>query len=284
MALQDLLVHLDSTTGSLQHLRLAADLARRNDSCLTALYMPEWSETQLAHRRTAELAGRPLADVEAFDSHVAASLALSGDELRAELEGLGARLGLQVEWRVVAGEPGDVLLQQLRHADLCILDVNLPTASGGIATRLCEELLFSAGRPVLLLPKTSGSATLGAHVAIGWNGSRSASRALNDALPILEHCDRTTLIAINPGEFSGAQTLPGALKHLGRHGVTTECIEIDDVASAAVADTLQQRAVAIGADLLVAGAHGHNWPRELLLGSVTRDLLAHLQLPLLTAH
>ena len=283
MALKDLLVHLDSTTRALEHLPLAADLARRNDSHLTALYLPEWSEAQLEHRRTAELAGRSLADVEAIDSSVAAALTLSGDELRAQLERLATQLGLQVEWRVVAGQPGDVLIQHLRHADLCIFDVDLVSGAGG-STRLWEQLLFIAGRPVLLLPTTSGCATLGAHVAIGWNGSRAASRALNDALPILEHCDNATLIAINPDELPEPQALPSVLQHLGRHGLAARCIELHDVPSAQIAETLQEQAVSLGADLLVAGAHGHNWPRELLLGSVTLDLLAGLRLPLLTAH
>jgi nucleotide-binding universal stress UspA family protein len=39
-----------------------------------------------------------------------------------------------------------------------------------------------------------------------------------------------------------------------------------------------------GADLLVAGAHGHMWLRELLLGSVTRDPLARLRLPVMTSN
>jgi nucleotide-binding universal stress UspA family protein len=56
------------------------------------------------------------------------------------------------------------------------------------------------------------------------------------------------------------------------------------VPPAAIAATLQEKARAAGADMIVAGAHGHTWLREVLLGSVTRDLLAHLQLPVMMAH
>ena len=45
MALKDLLVYVDHTEDSLIRLRLAADLAIRHGSRLTALFVREWNET-----------------------------------------------------------------------------------------------------------------------------------------------------------------------------------------------------------------------------------------------
>jgi HEAT repeat protein len=55
MALKDLLVYVDQTENSLVRLRLALDLAIRNDSCLTAIFVKEWIRDQLDLRKAAEL-------------------------------------------------------------------------------------------------------------------------------------------------------------------------------------------------------------------------------------
>jgi nucleotide-binding universal stress UspA family protein len=95
------------------------------------------------------------------------------------------------------------------------------------------------------------------------------------------------VIAINTADFIGrygSLPLQRLLEHLQRHGILARCVELTGVPPAGIADTLQQRARAEGADLLVAGAHGHMWLRDMLLGSVTHDLLAHLRLPIMMSH
>ena len=55
MALKDVLVYLDQTKSTRVRLRLAVDLAVRNASRLTALYVRKPSAAQLDERNTAEL-------------------------------------------------------------------------------------------------------------------------------------------------------------------------------------------------------------------------------------
>jgi nucleotide-binding universal stress UspA family protein len=287
MALRDLLVYLDQTDPSLKRLHLAVDLARRNGSSITALYVRGWSPEQLAHRKTAELAGRSLAEVGRIAHAVEESIDRDALEVRSALEQLAAQAGLESEWRMVDGEPKTVLPQHARYADLCILGAETPAVSTAAGQRFSEEMLFIAGRPVLLVPDAAAVATLGAHVAIAWNSSRSAARALNDALPLLERSEMTTVIAVNPNDFiglHGALPLPKLLEHLRRHGISAQSIELADVPGTAIGAALQEKARAAGADMLVAGAHGHTWLREVLLGSVTRELLAHMQLPVMMSH
>jgi len=287
MALKDLLVYLEPASRSYAHLELAFDLARRNASCLTALFVREWNPQQLAHRKTAELAGRPLAEMAAITHDAQSSLDRSALEAQATFERLAKRYGLQSEWREVDGEPRSLLAQQARYADLCLLSIEAHAESVSSGYRLSEEMLFSTGRPVLLVPGLTRAGTLGAHLAVAWNSSRSAARALNDALPLLERSDKTTVIAVNAHEVLAANAArPPAklLEHLRRHGVSAQLIELPDVPAAAIAGTLQDMARSVGADLLIAGAHGHTWLREVLLGSVTRDLLADLTLPVMMSH
>ena len=55
MALKDLLVYVDQTEDALTRLRLAADLAPRHGSRLTALFVREWTQAQWERRKAAEL-------------------------------------------------------------------------------------------------------------------------------------------------------------------------------------------------------------------------------------
>lgn len=287
MALKDLLLYLDPANRSPAHVRLAVDLARRHGSSITALYVREWTPEQLAHRKTAELAGQSLRELGALNEAVESSLGQSALEARAALERLAAQHGVPTQWRAIEDEPRTVLPQYARYADLCILGAETPAGSTAGGYRFSEEMLFVAGRPVLLVPNVAPSGTLGAHVAIAWNSSRSAARALNDAMPVLEASESTTVITVNPSESIEARGgLPVAhlLEHLRRHGISARLVELSDVPAEAVAAALQEKASAAGADLLVAGAHGHTWLREVLLGSVTRDLLADVKLPLMMSH
>jgi len=287
VALKDMLVYVDQSNASHAHLGLAVDLARRNGSFVTALYVRGWSPAQLAHRKTAELAGRPLAEVGAIEVAVEDSLDRDALEAQSTLERLAAQHGLETEWRTVEGEPRNLLPQHARYADLCILPAETPAQSTSAGYLFSEEMLFTAGRPVLLVPQSTSLKTLGAHVAIAWNSSRSSARALSDALPLLEHSEKATVIAVNPNDYleaHGALPLVRLLEHLRRHGVSARSVVLADVPSEAIAAALQEKACAVGADLLVAGAHGHTWLREVLLGSVTRDLLEGLVLPVMMSH
>lgn len=287
MALKDMLVWLDQTNRSPLHLQLAADLARRHGSAVTALYVREWNPAQLAHRKTAELAGRPFGEVEELRHAAESSIDESAAKARAEVEQIAAQYGVGIEWRVADGEASRVLPQHARYADLCVLDAGIPAASTSAGYRFSVEMLFVSGRPVLLVPQARGVTTLGAHVAVAWNSSRASARAINDALPLLERSERTTVIAINPEDFigrHGSLPLPRLLEHLHRHGIAANSVELSDVPSGEIADSLQQQARIAGADLLVAGAHGNLWLRDMLLGSVTRDLLERLRLPVMMSN
>ena len=55
MALKDLLVYVDQTENSFVRLRLAVDLARRNESRLTAIFVRKLNLSQLNSFKAAEL-------------------------------------------------------------------------------------------------------------------------------------------------------------------------------------------------------------------------------------
>lgn len=287
MALKDLLVYVDQTEVALARLRLAADLAIRHDSYLTALYAREWSRAQLDRRKAAELGLVSARGLSTLDHDIEAEIARAADRMRAILTELGRVRGLRAELLGVDGDAATVVPQYARYSDLCILGQDVPDGPASVNYTFSEQLLFLTGRPVLFVPGSRAFPSLGRHIAVAWNSSRPAARSLNDALPLIERAERTTVIMINPSGFIDAHEGPPGehvTDHLRRHGATVEAVRIEEVPHGEIAGRLQREAQALGADLLVAGAFGHPRLWEKMLGGVTHELIAEMTLPILMSH
>jgi nucleotide-binding universal stress UspA family protein len=149
-----------------------------------------------------------------------------------------------------------------------------------------ENLIMSAGRPVLLVPYASSVTSPGAHVVVGWDGSRAATRAVHDALPFMRAAKTTTIVTINGARDEPRTRIPGAdiATLIARHGVNVEVKNIDAYTDALIGDALLSQASAIGADLLVMGAYGHARWQELVMGGATRTILKSMTVPVLMSH
>jgi nucleotide-binding universal stress UspA family protein len=283
MRLKDILVHLDASEEAGTRLRLAADLARRHDAHLTALYVVELAMPVLV---AGDPTGGGAALAELLEGMRQDSLA---DAARIEAE-FRERLrldGIAGEWRLVEGIAAEAVTRQARSADLVILGQENPEGGQAGAAAILEGTLFDSGRPVLAIPYAGRFETLGRRVLVGWNASREAARAVNDALPLIARADSTTVLSVNPrgGGPDGEGDQPGAeiALHLARHGVKVE-VARTVAPEVGEGDVLLNRAADMGADLLVVGAYGHSRMRELVLGGVTRTLLRHMTLPVLLSH
>lgn len=165
-----------------------------------------------------------------------------------------------------------------------------------------EFVVLNAGCPVLVVPgqqmRAGGDSPLktgaveteahtGSHVIIGWNASRSAGRAVRDAMPILVRATKVHLVVINAGSTQGKQGLhgeePGAdmALYLSRHGVDVEVVQLTVDVDAGKA--LLSFADRFSCDLIVAGGMAHHAGSS-LFGGATRTLLEHAHLPVLMSH
>jgi nucleotide-binding universal stress UspA family protein len=286
LSLRDVLVCLDQSEGALGRLRLSADLAARHGSQLSALYVREWNVAQLRDRGAAEMGLISAGDLKVMRERIERSIDATAERLRAVLADLGQAHHLHTEWRCVDGSTTVVVPQQARCADLCIVGHQLfPDANA--AHYSPSELLFVSGRPVLFIPDSGGFRTLGRHVVVAWDASRTAARALNDALPLIERADRTTLLMVRPPGNSDSENTSSATRmvdHLRKHAQSVDLVEVESIASGSIGDTLQAQADVLNADLVVAGAFGHSKMLETVLGGVTRDLLARMRVPIFMAH
>ncbi len=281
MSYKDLLVVLDSAADSRERIGLAAVLAERFAAHLIGLYPVPNPEFPRA-------AGYPdLALLESIYGEFRAKASEQAEQMREAFEHAATLRGLSFEWRAVGeGEDADAALHA-RYADLAILGQLDPDDSRMAMIRpRPERIALACGRPILVVPYAGHFERIGQRVVIGWDASREATRAVNDALPLLAAAERVTVLAIDPREGRDAHgEVPGAdiSLHLARHGVKA-AIERTVSGDVPAGDVLLSRAADLGADLLVMGAYGHSRARELLLGGVTRTILASMTAPVLMSH
>lgn len=169
-----------------------------------------------------------------------------------------------------------------RGFDLAI--VSQPSAdTGTIDDLIAEATLFESGRPTLIVPYIQRSSFKADRVAICWDGSRAATRAIADAMPFLQRAHTIDLVSAFGDRLLRAE-LEGAdmVRHLSRHGLEVNLKKIlngSDVA-AMILNFVSDADI----DLLVMGGYGHSRFREFVLGGVTRTILASMTVPTLMSH
>jgi nucleotide-binding universal stress UspA family protein len=174
------------------------------------------------------------------------------------------------------------------YADLIVVGQTDPDERVHNAPPSFPELVtLSVGRPVLFVPYfATDFPMVGKKVLVAWNGSREATRAVTDALPLLEQAERVTAMVVNSKrDHRKGEDIPAAdiSLFLARHGINVEATHsyTDELS---VGDELLVRVADGEFDLLVMGAYGHSRFREIVLGGVTQTLMRHMTVPVLMSH
>ena len=286
MELKDILVHLDEGPRSNVRLKVAVDLARRHEAHLTGILVVELPGSDWFIG-----SGMSFAPGDAMDQMLnslrgtfTARAEATGQAFRETLR----REGIEGELRTVEGDTVALVGLHARYADLTILGQpnEEEPYKGPSADAVLVNVLMSSGRPVLAVPYAGEFEHVGDRVLVAWNASREATRAVNDALPLLRGATSVTVLAVNPRRgIAGLGDVPAAdiALHLARHGVKAEAAHTiaEDIGEA---DALLSYAADLGADLLVCGGYGHSRARELVFGGVTRTLLREMTVPMLLSH
>ena len=274
MAFRTVLVHLDSSERATARLETAIGLARAHGARLTGLYVV------------------PQIVVPGFvQVHVGPELlniqrSISMKEAAAVEESFRERLrreDMVSEWRCENGDAYEILPLHARYEDVVVIGQTPPDDhSGRLLLQLPEQVILASGRPVIVIPYIGAQAEPPKRILVAWNGSRESTRAVHDAMPLLERAEQVTVLSVNPDKGRPA---PGAdiAAHLARHEVRAEAAETVN-GEIDTGDVLLSRAADLGADLIVLGAYGHSRAREWTIGGVTRTLLRHMTVPVLMSH
>ena len=198
----------------------------------------------------------------------------------ARVEGGQAGPAPSAGWSATVGETVQVVSSRARTVDLSVIGRPGDIAGDG-ARNLFEGLLFRSGRPLLVVPGDR-EFTTPERIAIAWNGSPEAARAVACALPFLTRAKQVTIVSVG----TLAEGLPDAdalAQYLHWHGAKAmptgagEANEDDGQA-------LLGAARSADANLIVMGAYTHSRWREIILGGVTRYMLENTSLPLFMVH
>jgi nucleotide-binding universal stress UspA family protein len=298
MAIKDILVCLDASEAGACRLRLAAGLAREHGARLAAAYL--LSEQASIHGQiygpgaigigiigpAASRVGEGSGDSSNPDRMPDVSRrALLAEIVERRFHEMSRHDGISSDWHLFYRGEAAKLIALAKTADLVIVGQHTPEASAGAEFRP-EEIVVACGRPLLVLPFAGAFSSVGKRVLVAWDGSREATRAVHDALPLIAAAEAVTVISV-AGRESGLERQHASLdlivRHLERHGLAVRREE-DVQDGIKVCDVLLSRASDLDADLIVAGAYHHSRFRETLVGGVSRELLDHMTVPALMSH
>jgi nucleotide-binding universal stress UspA family protein len=227
-----------------------------------AIVSPAWLQERQADMKRLEKRVAVVAD---FLSHSAVSADLSDDYPDAA-------------WA------DEVIGRRARYADLTVVGPEL-LASPALRDKVIHGVLFSSGKPMLLVPEGARPTLTPKRILVAWDARVESSRAVREALDMLKGAEDVRLVIVDPIEdevHHGAEPGADAAAYLARHGVK---VTVDRLPSAnhSVADVLRQHAGDVAAELIVMGAYGHSRLRERIFGGVTKSMLETQSLPVLMA-
>lgn len=200
-------------------------------------------------------------------------------EAQARLEGVPFDTRMVTETMADAAE---LFGQAARHYDFSVVAQAEPE-DDGIESLTVQAALFNSGRPVLVVPYIQQEALKLDRVMVCWDGSRSAARAVGDALPILQRAARVDVVTVENRERRNVLRGAQIAEHLARHELKVE-LKTLVAPDSDVASVILSQAADSGSDLIVMGAYGHSRMREFILGGVTRSILGSMTVPVLMAH
>ena len=182
--------------------------------------------------------------------------------------------------RASFGDPAAPVARAARYHDLTMVGF----ANGDLDVQLAEAAMFGTGRPALLVPPALVETDRPfARIAVAWDGSSAASRALFDAMPLLAKADDVVIITAKEDKPFDENDMASLTEYLSCHGLQPR-FATADIEVLGIGMALQHQARAEGAGLLVMGAYGHSRMQQFILGGATSQVLDNLQLPVLMSH
>jgi nucleotide-binding universal stress UspA family protein len=178
---------------------------------------------------------------------------------------------------------GDQFARLARRFDVAIVGQAQPEISS-MEQIIGETTLFESGRPLIMVPYIQRAPFKTDNVMICWDGSRTAARAVADAIPIIRKSGRVEIVIV-ASERGKQDEIEGADigQHLARHGLKVDVHRITG-GNIDVGDALLSHAADSGADFMVMGGYGHSRLREFVLGGVTRSIFESMTVPILLSH
>lgn len=211
--------------------------------------------------------------------------------MRAQYEHFARVLNLQVvqddvesgpstSWHEITGSLPEVIKERGLLADLIV--VAKPNRDQTLGVTTVHAALFNTGTPVLMCPAVSKRPdSLGETIAVAWNGSIQAARAMALTVPLMKRAKALTILTAGREEPHGAKA-EDLKRYLARRGIDAEVERISP--GGKVAAALMERCDAIGADLMIMGAYSESHEREAIFGGNSQRIVDKADIPVVMVH
>jgi len=211
-------------------------------------------------------------------------------KLRDELHELAIELSLSkadtpdgskatVSFTEEQGRLVDMINNLGRLADLLVVPQPDPVARLGMNS--LKAAIFTSGRPVMICPDQKAPPTIGRRIAIGWNGSIEASRAMRMSMPLIRSAESVTILTTDDQDIHRASAAE-LQRHLKMHDVSGDISVIEN--RGIIGERLLEACEALQADLLVMGAYHEGYMRQSLFGGNAQVVVDSAQIPVIMAH
>lgn len=274
MSIKNILIAHSGSAGFPSSVKHAAKIAAKHDAWLTCVYGNASSYFEHVLGLTEDLLDKLGS---ARNEKIAAARDL--------FQQAAAEAGLAERSRfIMPNEIGKMNLPELaRNFDFVVTGYhsNLPTDEFRVVSP--DMISLQSGRPVLVVPNGYSTDQLASHALVAWDGKRSAARALNDAMTILEEKPRRVTILSVGSSFPKMPEGADILTHLKRHNVDAEHV-IRPKSKGGIAEVIQETARELDAKLIVMGAYEHSKFSQDLFGGVTHKVTRTSKVPVFMSH
>lgn len=279
MQLKNILVYLDQGDSNEERVNTAISIARMHDAQLTGVYVNALPSPGMLDRLS-------LGNSEALyeQARVDAQVVIE------RFTSITEKKGIQSDSEIIESKRGrapEKLARMARIFDLSIMrQANPDRANADFVTELSEKVMFSSGRPVLFMPYIGAHAIPCRTGLIAWDASKSATRAVHDALPLMEMMEKVIILVVesdNTDRKADKKHAKRLSRHLAAHGINTEVLRVPKAESSTSTVILNELSDT-GADMLIMGGYGTPKFRETILGGVTQTLVQCMTVPVLMSH
>lgn len=270
MSYKSILVGLDTSQAAIRRAGLAAELAARFDARLIGV----------AGR---DFAAQPIGDAIASTVVTEVELETAAREFAEIEQSFRKAASARSAVRFVSGigSPDSSIAALARTADFVVVGARPALLAADPMTAVDPgEAVIRIGGPVLVVPETV-DVLHAAKIVLAWSDTPECRRAVANALPLFKRA--TEVCICHAGSADDGQSVGDVADFLNRHGVRT-AIRLIPKSSSPISDELFSCATRTGADLIVAGAYGHNRILEWVFGGVTKDMLERSPVCCLLSH
>ena len=273
--IRDLLVHVDGSQAGRRRLQFAIDLALRTGARLNGLHVMPPPEVPPLYKPS---------QVDEATANMSLKLASNARAARKVFNEEAAQRLTDARWFESDGEVVHGICDSARYVDLVILGqyewqgphVNHPLP-------IAHSVVLRCGRPVVVVPAAVGPISF-ARVAIAWDGSREAVRAVHDALPLLALSQSVEIVTvIPPSAVESDDDAKHLSAHLANHGIKIEGGVIQ-IRAEEEPIALRKQMEKAQYDLLVMGGYSRPMWLEFIFGGTTQSMLLSSKIPVLVSH